>query len=180
MQNNNKKLKLPQQSEKPPVFKSSQNNTTLEEVDEKKCTCCKIIKPVTDFYPKGVYKKTGKIRYGSHCKKCHSLKASVRWSEDDLFRNRQKNRGYKYSLMKNYGLTEASYLELYKKQNNCCAICKNKSKTKTGKLFVDHCHDTGNVRGLLCRQCNTGIGFLGDDIERLANAIMYLKGENHV
>lgn len=51
-----------------------------------------------------------------------------------------------------------------------CAICGSKVR-----LVVDHCHKTGRIRGVLCAKCNSAIGLLGDDTERLASAIEYLK-----
>ena len=59
------------------------------------------------------------------------------------------------------------------KQNNKCALC-----LKEKELFVDHCHDTGNVRGLLCRECNTSLGKFHDDVNILTRAIDYIiKGK---
>ena len=70
-----------------------------------------------------------------------------------------------------YGITEEQYNNMILYQNNTCAICKKPSH-KT--LHIDHDHQTGNVRGLLCSQCNTGIGFFKEDINALASAIEYL------
>jgi hypothetical protein len=89
---------------------------------------------------------------------------------------RMSNNSYlsclKYQL-KRYKLDMASYNILVKKQNGLCAICgKNPEKTR---LSVDHNHTTGEVRGLLCRQCNTGIGLFNDKIELLSKAVEYLK-----
>jgi hypothetical protein len=82
----------------------------------------------------------------------------------------QKN----WFLTKKYGITLEDFTELYSKQNGCCAICKN----KLTKPHVDHNHETGKVRGLLCKPCNQGIGFLRDSIEILNNAINYISS-NH-
>lgn len=68
---------------------------------------------------------------------------------------------------------------MVRKQHNKCAICGNKETKKLhGKvvsLAVDHCHKTGKVRGLLCQNCNHGIGMLKDDPKLLKNAIIYLS-----
>jgi hypothetical protein len=56
---------------------------------------------------------------------------------------------------------------------NACQVCSRSKKT----LFVDHCHDSGLVRGLLCQRCNTAIGLLGDDSAGVRLALKYL--ENH-
>jgi hypothetical protein len=71
-----------------------------------------------------------------------------------------------------YGITVEQYDFMIKAQNNKCAICKNEF-TKTPS--IDHCHNTSLVRGLLCSDCNVGIGFLKDNKEYLSNAIKYLK-----
>jgi hypothetical protein len=79
-------------------------------------------------------------------------------------------------LMNNYGITLEDYLARYEDQGGKCAICGD-SKPDCGKdgLVVDHCHDKGNVRRLLCTHCNKGLGHFRDDIHRLSNAIEYLK-----
>lgn len=60
-------------------------------------------------------------------------------------------------------------------QNGVCAICgKEPTKGRGRKLHIDHDHETGKRRGLLCNGCNTGIGSLGDDVSRLQRAIKYL------
>lgn len=75
-------------------------------------------------------------------------------------------------LMRKFGITVADYDRLLNVQEGKCAICRKES----GKTFhVDHCHKTGKVRGLLCVSCNRGIGYLGDDVDRLYAAIYYLR-----
>lgn len=73
---------------------------------------------------------------------------------------------------KKYGLTFNDFSQMVKDQNGLCAICGN--PCITGILSIDHNHDTGLVRGLLCRKCNIGIGMLNDDVELLEKAIKYL------
>ena len=71
-----------------------------------------------------------------------------------------------------YGITQEEYDKILKSQNNCCAICKIEFyKTP----HIDHCHETKIVRGLLCSNCNSGIGLLGDDPRRLRAATQYLE-----
>lgn len=73
-------------------------------------------------------------------------------------------------LLKEYGITLAQYYLLLEGQNNRCKIC-------TDILIlphVDHCHETGKVRGLLCVKCNMGIGSFNDNIQKLYSAINYL------
>ncbi len=94
-----------------------------------------------------------------------------------LERNKEyaKSRHHKYALAA-YGLTVENYNELLEKQNMCCAICKRDTPTGKWKRFcVDHCHKTGKVRGLLCNECNRGMGLLKDDPSLLIKAANYLK-----
>jgi len=83
------------------------------------------------------------------------------------------------SLKKNYGVTLDWYKEQHAKQGGVCAICGNEEtaviKGKRISLSVDHCHDTGRVRALLCTGCNTGIGSLKHDRDLLQKAIAYLE-----
>lgn len=71
-------------------------------------------------------------------------------------------------------MNSAAYDELCRLQGGVCAICGR--APKAGKhLHVDHDHETGEVRGLLCFSCNVGIGNFGNDVERLQRAIDYLE-----
>jgi len=65
-------------------------------------------------------------------------------------------------------------------QNNCCALCQTHQSNLTKSLFVDHCHDTGAIRGLLCVGCNTALGALGDNVNGLLKAVEYLKKTQQV
>jgi hypothetical protein len=56
-------------------------------------------------------------------------------------------------------------------------VHRNNQNTGISRLSVDHCHNTGKIRGILCTKCNTGLGSFKDNIELLMNAIKYLKGE---
>jgi hypothetical protein len=73
-----------------------------------------------------------------------------------------------------YGLTKDQYLSLHESQEGKCAICKTEPTTQRG-LHVDHEHSTGSVRGLLCHNCNVGIGNFLEKVELLEEAIAYLK-----
>lgn len=96
--------------------------------------------------------------------------AGKKWAQKN--RERCKYLGLR-ACLKRYGLTPESYGSLLEKQNNCCAICQEPSKG--GRLSVDHCHRTGRVRGVLCKNCNTAIGLLRDAPSLFFKAIEYLK-----
>lgn len=72
-----------------------------------------------------------------------------------------------------YGMTIEEYQEILVKQNLVCAICEAGCITNK-RLSVDHCHTTGEIRGLLCHRCNIALGMLDDDVDRAAKLIKYL------
>ena len=87
-------------------------------------------------------------------------------------RSPSKEIDYRYAdnLKRRYGLSVDEYLEMIKEQDGACAICRQHAE----RLCVDHCHETGKIRGLLCHKCNVALGHFNDDIQRLADAISYL------
>lgn len=76
-------------------------------------------------------------------------------------------------LQATYGITLSEYNIILADQHGVCAICKVPHFPER-PLVVDHDHDSGVVRGLLCSECNTGIGLLGDNPATLESAITYL------
>ena len=118
----------------------------------KKCNKCNTRKLLGDFHLSAA-SKDGFQNYCKLCKKAYD----------------RPNK-----LLRIYGLTQAAYDDILKQQNGRCAICERGQKLDS-VLCVDHDHDTGQVRGLLCNQCNTGIGLLQDSIGMLASAIIYLE-----
>lgn len=75
-------------------------------------------------------------------------------------------------LKSRYGITPERFDELYSQQHGKCAICK---QTYHATLHIDHDHSNGEIRGLLCNNCNRGLGHFKDDPERLQEAIQYLQ-----
>ena len=83
-----------------------------------------------------------------------------------------------YRLFTKYGIDAETYDRLFIQQEGKCAICKrtpDKAPGKWGVLHVDHCHATGNVRGLLCYRCNSAVGGFGDDPSLMRAALTYLE-----
>lgn len=78
------------------------------------------------------------------------------------------------SYLRYYGITIEQYEILLKNQNGGCAICFSPTGSNGKRLSVDHNHETGEVRGLLCDDCNTGLGKFKDNPNLLAIAINYL------
>jgi hypothetical protein len=75
-----------------------------------------------------------------------------------------------------YGITIVEYQDMWFAQKGCCGICGDFYPGV--RMGIDHDHDTGDIRGLLCTKCNTGLGKLGDDEEGLYRALDYLNNRN--
>ena len=96
----------------------------------------------------------------------------------EYHRSNQIGRRWKYATK--YGITLEDYDQILLSQNGVCAICHTTDPGGPGKRFVvDHNHDTGDVRGLLCNNCNRGIGYLKDSPNILSSALTYLSTNGH-
>ena len=95
------------------------------------------------------------------------------WRDKQNERVRHTRGSQKYTQLKHrYGIDREDYGRMIERQNNACALCREEF---SNNIQVDHCHNTGKIRGLLCRTCNVGLGHFGEDIERLRAAIEYLR-----
>lgn len=152
----------------------------------KSCNICFESKPLSEF-SKTSYKKVGGgngIR--AYCKACElaerrdkyqTNKAEIRkrardaYNSDPKYKAKRRNESLRYL----YGLTLDQYNEMRIVKKYRCAICGiHESQSLRKKLYIDHCHDTKKIRGLLCVLCNTGLGSFADDTSRLATAMLYL------
>lgn len=100
------------------------------------------------------------------------LQSRCRNCQPQTKRTRDQHR--EHTLQK-YGLTLEDYDQLVEEQDGVCAICKGTDFGKHGRMFVDHNHETGEIRGLLCNRCNSGLGLFKDNTASLLNAIQYLQ-----
>jgi hypothetical protein len=115
----------------------------------KLCTKCLVKKLDTEFYPVS----HGGTITRSACKKCMNMGAK---SQRDSNPDRGKNRHLVYK----YGISLEQKLGMIKDQNNLCLICSNDLTSLTEMARgVDHDHSTGRIRGVLCRSCNTKLGW---------------------
>jgi hypothetical protein len=78
-------------------------------------------------------------------------------------------------IRRKYNISLQEFNDLLELQGGGCAICGMSEEPDGRRLSIDHCHDTGDVRGILCNGCNNGIGSFGDKIEPMMKAIEYLK-----
>ena len=117
-------------------------------------------------------------------KETYILKSPHRHINYGLIKNKDYkivNKNREQLLRTNYRITLEDFNRILEAQNGVCAICNRPESlgdsrwNKTRNLAVDHCHDTHQVRGLLCQACNTSIGLIGDSVETLNKAINYLN-----
>lgn len=140
------------------------------EVNEvKRCSSCKEKKSLNLFYRS----KRSSDGYLSVCKKCNDS------SKKELVKNnpeKAKLINRKGNLKKFYGLTIEDYEKKLKEQDGRCAICGSYVNGDSGRsnLCVDHDHYTNLTRGLLCSNCNRGLGCFKEDLQTLNNAVSYL------
>lgn len=97
--------------------------------------------------------------------------------KDPVLRKMKQDWYKRYRLARRYGMTLQEYDAMLESQNGKCAIC-NCPPSEGRDLCVDHNHETGKVRGLLCDLCNKGIGQFGDSAERIESAMLYIKKHN--
>ncbi len=81
--------------------------------------------------------------------------------------------------LKKYAIHTPEFVRMVREQHNKCAICGAIGSQESVSLAIDHCHYSGNVRGLLCFNCNTGLGKFKDDVNLLQSAIDYLTSHKN-
>jgi hypothetical protein len=117
------------------------------------------------------------------CPKCKQATRSRHYKADKelnkkkvyAWRKKNPDRAKSIGLKCQYGITLEERNEISKSQGHKCAICfRHESKLKK-ILFVDHCHKTDKVRGLLCEDCNWALGVFKDDADRFKSAAAYLN-----
>jgi hypothetical protein len=101
-----------------------------------------------------------------YCKPCHA-----EYVRDWYQKNKDSVRGTQFK--RKYGISVSDYDRMFLQQSGLCAICSSQSNDGR-RLHVDHCHDTGKVRGLLCNRCNKGLGLFRDDPDLLSIAAGYI------
>lgn len=145
------------------MFIKRPNDTVM-----KVCTKCHVEKRKDNFYHKDP------IRLDSWCKKC---KNKTQWNNRKSHKTtpEQRQAVREYAYKRYYGITFDQYNELLIQQNRKCLICRRDiSEVPRQILCVDHNHQNKQIRGLLCINCNTGLGNFHDSAEMLQSAISYL------
>lgn len=159
----------------------------------KRCTKCGQHKPPSEFYANAA----GRDGLRSDCKTCvaarrkkwyaenreREIERVTGWQRANKDRYNAKQRRYRAAnkerirdqyVRRTFGITLADYERMLDEQDGGCAIC-GAPEPEGSSLHVDHDHDTGEVRALLCFPCNNALGLLGDDPERVATLLEYLE-----
>lgn len=148
-------------------------------MDTKTCKDCGKTKPATEFSPGG--KRADGTRYlHIYCKPCFSERSMQ-------YRDKNPDTILNAHLKRNFGITLDEFNAIAEEQGGVCAICGEPPRIVMGvrsrrqgravrpRLVVDHCHETGRVRGLLCTPCNRAIGYLRDNPDYARFAAEYLE-----
>jgi hypothetical protein len=129
---------------------------------EKRCTDCGLTKPV-QLFPRNKNTKDG---FHCYCKVCNNARS--RESRDRLHGGSRH-----YHLKHRYGIGADDFDRLVDEQGGMCGICR-----RSDPEHVDHAHDTGEVRGILCFNCNGGLGQFRDSVDALRSAVVYLDAHD--
>ncbi len=164
----------------------------------RKCKGCGEVKPLTNFHKNRKGSESRKYK----CKTCTNAEAKE-WARNhpenvkasqrkrraaDAERFREKERAYyqktkerrlelkKLERFRRYGITYDAFFELLGGQDFACSICQETfEEADPRNVHIDHCHDSSRVRGILCRNCNIGIGHLKESPDLLRRAADYLS-----
>lgn len=132
------------------------------------CSSCKETKALGDFPPN----KATVDGLNRKCRLCYN--AYMRdWYSKNTEKHKErmrKSRNVPRDRAKKYGLTVEQVDAMLEEHNGLCHSCLSKPAA-----VIDHCHETNAVRGMLCQECNLGIGLLGDDLESVQKAVEYLS-----
>ena len=155
------------------------------------CARCEAEKPISEFHKK----KGTHDGFDYYCKECKKIlgreeyqrnKATYKkYAKKNKEKRRKRNKAWRdknpdkmkfYRIKTKYGIGVDEYRKLLSEQDNCCCICG--VDFSAAKPVVDHCHESGSIRGILCARCNVGIGMFRESIDSLSNAIIYLSRYN--
>ena len=141
------------------------------DTETKTCTMCGETKPTSAFRSRG-----GNMKHllKSRCNTC-LYKEHRKWAEQNPERVREYRQKDSWTLAKRCarrGITPEELVDVYERQEECCAICK--TEIELIDSAIDHNHNTGEFRGVLCKRCNRALGMFKDSPTILRNALEYL------
>lgn len=130
----------------------------------KVCTICREDKHLDYF--------TGR---NSYCKECHKAYTRSRYRSVKTKGPVPYESAQEAVRRRKYGAGKDHYEKMVLKNNGQCPGCNRKEEEFGGRWCIDHCHQTGNVRGLICHNCNIALGQVRDEIETLLRLAKYLQ-----
>jgi hypothetical protein len=132
----------------------------MTQILSKLCIRCKNNKTLESFGFSGYVKKTGEKSRCTYCRDCQN----------------------ELRVERKFGVSYREYQKILEAQGGCCGNpnCKTKKPGAPGRkrFYIDHCHVTGKIRGLLCHSCNLALGHVQDDVKKLKGLIEYLNDES--
>jgi hypothetical protein len=129
----------------------------------KVCRLCGEEKPLDHYY-----KSKARTRDGHR----HECKMCVNFTTTKYYRENRENLVEKrkdYHYRRNYGITLNDFLRMSEEVGNSCEVCGD------APVVLDHCHTTGEVRGILCNKCNQALGLMRDNADLIVKLSDYLK-----
>lgn len=165
---------------------------TLRWTKTSNCVSCKQYKPTGKSRGQKCKEREEAIKNnqefyftGKKCKNNHISKRITKTAQcveckNTVHKQERRKRERTYSITK-YGITKLEYDQMFSDQNGVCKICSEPEKSLNGKgtgikpLAIDHCHETGKVRALLCSRCNIGIGSLKHNPDLMRKAALYCE-----
>lgn len=144
----------------------------------KTCVKCKETKKLSKFH------KSKRHYFGvkNECSKCTNAYLREHYKNNYRGKEETKRKKTEYHYKRKYGISYEDYLIMCKDRKNKCDICQTKkvpagSEIRGSKdhLVLDHCHETKKIRGILCQECNQGLGLFKDSSFNLEKAVIYLK-----
>ena len=153
-----------------PIKTRKKKRQILLDIEEQRKTCsrCDVRKHFDEFQARPKH-TDGKSSWCQDCTRAAQITSQA------------QRKGRDRHLRNTYGITLTTYESILAGQGGGCAICGSRETSrhkKTGtkhSLHVDHCHETGVVRGILCGRCNASLGMFSDSKEALLKAIAYLE-----
>jgi hypothetical protein len=116
-----------------------------------------------------------------YCKACAANRARKNYAKRmscPINKEKQSDKTRNYQLLKTHGVTAEEYEAMLAAQEYSCAICGVELSSRGHKTHLDHCHNTGKLRAMLCTNCNRGLGHFQDNEELLKKAADYLHQHN--
>jgi len=141
------------------------------------CAKCKKRKRLNEYHKSKRHSLGRKLE----CADCTNKYLRDHYNKNYKGKPETKRKQTEYHYKRKYGIEYKDYLKMYEKQKGRCLICLfifpkvgTFSKGKKDVLVVDHCHNSGKIRGLICNKCNQGLGLFNDCPETIINAAFYL------